>query len=295
MDGYLKRVVTRGLGDPGAAQVLPSVRSTSPIAEEDQRVGMPGFEGFQFGPAASVEGALEDTIAPSGDLRSEIPSPTINVDNAGAGTVQRKGVGFGRTGELATPGFAAGAPVIVDRGPAGKVPIPVRVSEQSPAPSVRLDEAVIGPHNRVTGVRQPGRSDSVAGEIAANAGVPAHRSAGEQATPASLLSAKTETPGARPRRSAEAGPPFLEPSPRASTLPQQRESVSPDAVESAGVPEQGPRVVIGRINVEVVPPPAEDKKSPAARPGPLTAASVSVIGPLAGGVRSNRFLSLRYR
>jgi hypothetical protein len=295
---YLQRLVTRGVGDPGSAQVLPSVRSTSPIAEEDQRVGMPGFEGFQFGAAASVEGASEDPFALSGDHRSEIPSPTIGVDNAGAGTVQRKGVGLGRTSGLATPGSApAGTPVIVDRGRAGEAPTPVHLSEQPPAPRVRLDDAVIGPHNRVTGVRQAGRSNSTASQRTRDAGVPADWSAGEPAAPTPPFSAETETPRPPPRRSAEAGPPLLQPSPRAITLAQHRDAISSDAVESAGRPDQdqGPRVIIGRINVEVVPPPAEPKTSTASRPGPLTAASVSVIGPLTGGIRSNLRLSLRHR
>jgi hypothetical protein len=58
---------------------------------------------------------------------------------------------------------------------------------------------------------------------------------------------------------------------------------------------EGPRIVIGQINVEVVSPPAAPQSTAAPRPGPLTAASVSVIGPLGGGIRHDLRLSLRHR
>lgn len=72
----------------------------------------------------------------------------------------------------------------------------------------------------------------------------------------------------------------FEPSPGGST------GFSAAADESA-------RIVIGRINVEVVPPVAQQVAT-APQPRPMTAASVSVIGQL-GGVRPNMRLSLRYR
>ena len=132
-------------------------------------------------------------------------------------------------------------------------------------------------------------------QMTQEAGVLTDWSAGAPPAPTPPIGAETEIPRPPPRRSAEADPPFLEPSPRAITLAQHRDAISPEAVESVGRPDQGPRVVIGRINVEVVPPPAEPKTSTASRPGPLTAASASVIGPLTGGIRSNLRLSLRHR
>jgi hypothetical protein len=57
----------------------------------------------------------------------------------------------------------------------------------------------------------------------------------------------------------------------------------------------GPRLTIGSINVEVVPAAPEPAPAPPARQGPITAASVSVIGPLSPRVRANRHSSLRYR
>jgi hypothetical protein len=58
---------------------------------------------------------------------------------------------------------------------------------------------------------------------------------------------------------------------------------------------ESPRVVIGRINVEVVPQSVPEATVAPSRSQPLTAASVSVIGPLGSGVSSNLRLSLRQR
>ena len=70
----------------------------------------------------------------------------------------------------------------------------------------------------------------------------------------------------------------------------------PDATSDvAGGIEENPRIVIGRINVEVIPPAAEVKTVESRPPRPITAESVSVIGSLARGIRENRRLHLRYR
>jgi hypothetical protein len=85
----------------------------------------------------------------------------------------------------------------------------------------------------------------------------------------------------------------LEPSAR--TFAAQVESKPTDASMPTAGADESPRVVIGRINVEVIPPPAAPPSAATPRTGPLTAASVSVIGPLSGGVRANLHLSLRHR
>src|SRR5262249_40763505 len=92
------------------------------------------------------------------------------------------------------------------------------------------------------------------------------------------------------RRARPADPAWLEPLPRAldEPTPGGTTTFSADAGE-------GPRIVIGRINVEVVPPPAAQPSTAAPRPRPLTAASASVIGPLSGDIRPSLRLSLRHR
>ena len=95
-------------------------------------------------------------------------------------------------------------------------------------------------------------------------------------------------------KSGEARPTRLEPTPRAILSPP-REPASSEDFQSSDRIEQEPRVVIGRINVEVVPPAAETKTTAPPRPGPLTAESVSVIGPLSRRVGSSLRLNLKYR
>jgi hypothetical protein len=153
------------------------------------------------------------------------------------------------------------------------------------------DDELISPQTQLTGVQQALQSNSVVRENAGIADVPV----GEPVTPASPFFAESETPGRPRRRSADSAPQLLEPSPRPIRSAQQRESIFSDAAESADTAAQGPRVVIGRINVEVVSTAPEPKASAPSRPGPLTAASVSVIGPLTRGVRSSLRLSLKHR
>ena len=96
-----------------------------------------------------------------------------------------------------------------------------------------------------------------------------------------------------PRQTQQAdAPPELEPSPRA--FAEHMAVTSVDTGPPVTDPDESPRIVIGRVNVEVIPP-SVLQQSTASQRGPLTAASVSVIGPLGGGVPANRRLSLRYR
>jgi hypothetical protein len=86
----------------------------------------------------------------------------------------------------------------------------------------------------------------------------------------------------------------LEFAPRPSFAPTAAEPDRDGGIREVEEREE-PRVTIGSIHVEVIPAAAEKPSTTPIRQGPLTAASVSVIGPLSGGVRSNRRLSLRYR
>lgn len=305
MSRYLQRLATRNLSSAGVGGMAPAARSMSPIAEEDQRVGMHGFEDFQFGAAAATGGGMEDTSGTAGDL-SGIEQRKINPISAAKSAPQNSA--------------NAGARMIGDEGSIVPSPAEIQFSgldvpkrhffERAPAPDERpnesFDEGVVSPHSQATGLRQPGGKRIVAGEITPNADPPAYWSASPRSTATSSYSAEggdegraesdeIEASGSQLRRPSVASPQLLEPSPRVITAPQQRESLSHDGDASSDETDQGPRVVIGRINVEVVAPPVEPKTSATSRPGPLTAESVSVIGPLSRGVRSNLRLSLRHR
>jgi hypothetical protein len=95
----------------------------------------------------------------------------------------------------------------------------------------------------------------------------------------------------RPRRNVGS----LRPNPPSRTFAEPTGPSSEDAGKPVDRVDEGPHIVIGRINVDVVPPPATQASAAAPRPGPLTAASVSVIGSLGGGIRPNLRLSLRHR
>ena len=89
-----------------------------------------------------------------------------------------------------------------------------------------------------------------------------------------------------------ATPVTLEP-PTRSPVSGQEEAAP--AFSPVAAPETAPRVVIGRINVEVIQPPPERRVTQVSPSQPVTAASVSKIGPLRPALRSNRLFSLRQR
>src|SRR5262249_20017991 len=308
MSQYLQRLATRNLNVAGA--VTPMARSMSPIAEEDQRVGMQGFEDFQFGAATVTGGGLEDTSRTAGDLSGIAQRKINNPVGAGKSAPQNStNAGPRMIGDT-------GPRVIGDEGSTAPAPADIRLSnleiperhfyERAPAyderPDGLIDEVVGAPHSQATASGQSGGNRIAAGEITPPADPPAYGSASPRLTATSSYSFEggaesdeIEASGSRLRRPSVASPQLLEPSPRTVTPHQQRESISPDDVTSSGETEPSPQVVIGSINVEVVSPPVEPKTSATSRPGPLTAESVSVIGPLSRGVRSNLRLSLRHR
>jgi hypothetical protein len=305
MSRYLQRLATRNLSSAGVAGMAPAARSMSPIAEGDQRVGMHGFEDFQFGAAAATGGGLEDTSGTASDL-SGIAQRKMNNSISGGKSAPKNSTDAGPR-MIGDEASTALSPAEIQFS---GLDVPERHFFERAAPDERpderFDERVVSPHSQATVSRQPGGKRVVAGEITPNADPPTYWSASPRSTATSSYSVEDdveggdeggeiEVPGSRLRRPSATSPQLLEPLPRAITAPQQRESISPDDAASSDETEQGPRVVIGRVNVEVVSPPAEPKTSTASRPGPLTAESVSVIGPLSKGVRSNLRLSLRHR
>ena len=290
MSGYLKRLVTRGGSDSGAAGVLPVVRSRSPIAEHDQRVGIPGFGNPNFDPPTSIEPTLGDSGAAASLPDLQVPSAT-QIGAAGRRLLQRKAESSAAANEQATPGDAAAAGQVISTRPATHASPDVGASAWSPSSALRLDTRPLL-HDRATDSHQAEVSRRDAGEIAANART---RLATSRAERLPAYDVNIDESAVGPERSARVTRPLLDPTPRTFTSRQLREPMSSDPLDRVDEREQEPRVVIGRINVEVVPPAAEPRTSTQSRNGPLTAESVSVIGPLTRHVQSGRRLSLKYR
>jgi hypothetical protein len=303
MSEYLKRLVTR---TRMVQPMQPFVRSTSPVAERDQRIGMTDFEGFELDDPASARSDSEPGFEQGDALQASMPSEITPTSAPNGAVVQRK---------VASP--AASPPT-----PATQ---PVRDLNAS---SARMEDGIRPDEQRPDSIATPSPSDFVpsSGSPMTDEPLPVQQSwAVPESPPLSVenVAADFEGPGS------SAGDARVEaPSPSSSeardgerhldrgavhTQPAQRaRKVSPPRLEplarnfaeqigplpvGASVPaadaDESPHVSIGRINVEVVSPPTA-QPSPAA-PRPLTAASVSVIGPLSGGVRPNLRLSLRHR
>jgi hypothetical protein len=306
---YLQRLVTRT--DAGADAMRPVVRSTSPIADEDQRLGVLGFGGVTFGTAASDETILGEHAVPTGDVRPPSPSAIPGAAQVSGATVQRKMAGAPQPSPASTNiGRAAGAPVRRDLAQ-GPVDIADKGAEQRalrqepPALAPRASPTAIpaGQDKPRTPISAAPVSDSESAavpfsrprELARQPTVSTRPRQAEEATSAPTPAAPIAAPRSLPRRVAEVGPQQLEPSHRPLDALRQRESTSREMVASGEEREQGPRVVIGRINVELVPPSAEPRKTAASAPRPLTAESVSVIGPLGGNDPPSLRFGLRHR
>jgi hypothetical protein len=288
----------------------PSVRSTSPIAEHDQRTGMMGFEGFEPGDA-SFAGVGSEAGAEHGDiLQPPAPPSAMTAGETRIATVQRK--------VASPPAAMAGSPASTARGEVAAADAqmqariqpsePWAVRSVAPVPSVTRN---VSDHSKQLAslsseIGVPDRADAHDVSLSPS-GLPVRSPASsiDGIHPEELSLGDSQT-GSAPRRfgpgvvhtrsirqTRQIDSTRLEPSPGA--LAEHFKPLLERAGEPGADADEGPRVVIGRINVEVVSPPARPPSTAAPRPGPLTAASVSVIGPLGGGVSSNLRLSLRHR
>jgi hypothetical protein len=273
---------------------------------------MMGSAGLELGALPLAEAAPEVRFEQESALQPPLPPDIPTAGDADEVRVQRK---------MANPTAAATA------GPATpnarRVAAAAEAQMQSPIqPSgSRAIRSVAPAPSRTRSMsnraKQLGASSSGAGapDLADAQGVPVSPS-----TPPPIVSPASSTGGIHPEalsvgdsQTGNASRPFgpaaghtrsirqarpidstrLDPSPQA--LAARSEPTPEDASVSTAEAGEGPRVVIGRINVEVVPPSATPPSTAAPRPGPLTAASVSVIGPLGGGIRPSLRLSLRHR
>lgn len=292
------RLVMRGRETSEAQPIQPFVRTTSPVAEHDQRIGMMRLEGFEFGEASVAEGGSEAAELEQAGVRQPPTLPgTTATSDIGAATVQRKMAGPSAT-PVGPTTPAAPRSIGVDARRKGELqPARQRAHRDAVPPSSR---SVIGerprqaprspliyPEENVVAGEEWSFSTDATREHEPTPGSSQIRSPARQ----SGRKATVRTRSLQEARQVDTT--RLEPSPR--TLAEHFEP----PLESTSMPTadagKGPRIVIDRINVEVVSPPAAPQSTAAPRPGPLTAASVSVIGPLGGGIRPNLRLSLRHR
>jgi hypothetical protein len=303
MSDYLMRVLGRARGGDEAQPLQPFLRSTSPIAEHDQRIGMSGFDGDGGGDTSLGEGRAEaatTTTAPGGlTVQRKLASPGLA--SAPHRVPDRAGPRAPDRTAAETPVIGAKARLAPDHGehlatpsdPVADTPFAFRSSGPPEPPSIRLP---ISQHPRQTQTQESVTDVASTAEhpgSAVGAKVGDAQSPGSSQTPHESRQSAHATQSVRPVRSTrQVDVPRLEPS--AQRFPGPDEPPTGLTDTRAHPADEGPRVVIGRISVEVVPPP-EQPTAAAPHSGPLTAASVSVIGPLGGGLPSDRRLSLRYR
>ena len=285
MSEYLTRLVTRARESDARQLLRPSVRSSSPIAEHDQRVGMVDFEGFELVGAPPDLTRSERAVGNLGEFQSERRSGVQPEIGMGETLVQRKTAapGIGMTGP--SPDDTPAGPPASNEWMGSGIHTATRDTPGSKVlPSREATEVE-------TGIAELAAENEPPGSAAESARTDDRRSDSLAIHDTIREASQVNVHARSVRPESEIDSPRLEPK-----MPVFIDGVEPSPGDSAASPaavDHGPRVVIGRINVEVVPPAVQQGTS-APRSGPLTAASVSVIGPL-GGIRPNMRLSLRYR
>jgi len=70
VSGYLMRLIRRTRAAEAGQCMQPLVRSTSPVAEWDQRIGMMDVEGMEFDESSLTAAALETGLEQDGALQA---------------------------------------------------------------------------------------------------------------------------------------------------------------------------------------------------------------------------------
>ena len=355
MSAYLMRLTTRGRPTGGADALQPFVRSRSPIADRDQRIGIAGLEGVGVNTLSSLDEARTEPMPPKRAMSEPAPQAGITADRGGGEeTLRRKP----NSPVSMAPGLSV--PTAVTHSTPGEVRHSTPRRPSNSGIGNRLDtpmrEPVASPERKVAATPAPtsGPTPTGSGDFRSrpppsvkegagspveevrhstplrpsNSGIGDRIDTPVRVTRASVVSPERdvapnlepfptvsddfrsqppppvkdgarsplENPVAVRRRSVRDTPevdtaPRLEPSPR----------IFPDPIETsvaaAGMAraDADPREVIDQGNVDGVLPPVSTETKAPSRSGPLTAASVSVIGPLGGNLASRMAFGLRYR
>lgn len=302
MSGYLQRLVARVRPTPESS-VQPFVHTRSPIAARDQRIGLPGFEAAAANsPEATggqeIHGAARPVAARawSHPLRQRgaglMPrrETAATSDPAAAGTDSSPRPHAGAAQSRSPFSEAARREhVFAERADATQRVDTRRraVHDEASVPRPRTpDHAPADAHRRKTTAEL---GDPVAGSAAVTEQRPPLRPAthGREERPVAV-----DAFTAVPRTSVGATlPGELQLRDSQTAIPTDIPAAAPTLLED----RSQPWVEIGAIQVEVVAPPSppESRSTPPA--GPVTAESVSRIGPLAARRRSNLRFTMRVR
>jgi hypothetical protein len=271
--------------------MIPSVRSRSPIAERDQRLSLTDADwNFEVATAGDDASPMPGSIDPSADAR-------LTASDSDAATPT--GPSLNETPSVALPTSASAPPRL---GSLRTAPLisPELPSQSPTATEPQTDASVFSAERSRPGSATHAAPSSRSGPRERAVRADALETSPSSATPACtvspLLFANEPTQTTSPleetmaprdpyRRPTEFRWKEAEtPSPRAFTPPRVA------VVREHSPPIDSPRVIIERIDVEVVVPPAAEK--PGAKP-PRSGA-VSQIGPL-GGVAKHLVFSVRHR
>jgi hypothetical protein len=320
MSGYLNRLIMRAQSADESQFLRPSVRSTSPIAEHDQRLGVAGFEDIEHGVSLLADLGTDQELGKTDEVQA-LMTPDITASSEV--TVQRKIAG--PTNNALTPDV-----------PTTSNSSPTSVPGSSNIPSAKIKTNRIGRPVFSDGEdskwltlsssefwSQPYGNKRDKPMYSAEQQSQLHPTLtaaklSENAIETNIIAAATgdyplaaTSPNYLPTREKEKRAGFNHPKTRLvlqerqddvpSLEPSMRSLFDRDGLSFVDAKvlnsdkKESPRIMIGRINVEVVSQTATETRVAASRSAPLTAASVSVIGPLGGGVSSNLRLSLRQR
>lgn len=362
MSRYFSRLARSAQINHHQPSLQPFIRSQSPIADHDQRIGMTDFEDFNFDLTVS-KASIPEVAENQGEIVSDLISPKITpVNQPSNPVVQRKMVDS--SPNLASPPSSSvhnfnpslsvteqqNPSVIVNKPDDHNVPnVPDLARREDP---LALESSVKSTENSNFSQQSselPNLTDDHKFQAISLPQIPDHPSESSDSTPSLstqlfLRSNSAEVvvnplnvsppielsePTSIPQETAlettyasdqnQSSPSTNEPPSRefnpvrlrtiGETQPVTIAHLNPSvrslddanqfsAVEDSS-PELGeiaePRVIIGRINIEVVAPPSENVPKTRSLSNPVTANSVSVIGPLGSQVRPSVRFNLRQR
>ena len=249
---------------------------------------MPGFVSPSLDQTTSIEGRTFEDMPTDARAFDPTLTPPTTTRVTNSSTMQGIDLVRATTSDHTNPKKSvAGIKMRVDTRPAVEASLDLSISERNTSTRALLDTPAAS-----NDAPTPLYKTVVPGDAGIKEVPEAHLEGAEESS--STYRPQIDDLDWSSAKSGEARPTRLEPTPRAILSPL-REPVSSEDFQSSDRIEQEPRVVIGRINVEVVPPAAETKTTAPPRPGPLTAESVSVIGPLSRRVGSSLRLNLKYR